>query len=615
MITKWTLKNFKPITNLGDLSLRPLTVLAGLNSTGKSSLIQSILAVSQTLANPIPEKALILNGNGVQLGTFSSVLNEHSTDGVVGLGFTYRATTPSTSRDPARSTRIGRFRGLESLVAEVSVDATFAAPTPGSHDVSGIEAVKVRLSGSRLRVDVRISGDPRGDSVAQELGIDVSLRPASDEAQAEFLSDVAEEFRGFLPSSSEETYFGTIQGDPRQFLARPNHFLPDRLLAKFSTADRARRELTLAVETLFTHGYQAIPPGSLREVASGLPARPVSDALRADLTRLAQTRKSTPYSARTLQDVVRWTQESPLKTKAKFNFARSVKEAIVGELLRDHVASRAPTQPNSGIESITDELPVALVEASAQLLVTFFSTMVRYLGPLRADPQAPQRFSPSNEPDDVGAKGEFAAAVYDANRKQQISWWNPISNSVERGILADAVNVWAEYLGIAHSVTTREAGLSGVSWVVKHLPSSTERPLQAVGVGVSQVLPILVAGLLAPRGGLILIEQPELHLHARAQARLGDFLAGLARIGKQCIVETHSDCMVNQLRLRIVQESASFRDFCAIYFVSQSTEGDTQFESIQISHRGAILNWPDGFFDVSLLQEDEITRASLGVPR
>src|SRR5580698_5246676 len=82
-----------------------------------------------------------------------------------------------------------------------------------------------------------------------------------------------------------------------------------------------------------------------------------------------------------------------------------------------------------------------------------------------------------------------------------------------------------------------------------------ERPhdLTNVGVGVSQVLPIVVMCLLAPVDSTMILEQPELHLHPAVQARLADFFLSIAKAGKQCIVETHSEYLINRLRLRSVQ--------------------------------------------------------------
>ncbi len=118
-------------------------------------------------------------------------------------------------------------------------------------------------------------------------------------------------------------------------------------------------------------------------------------------------------------------------------------------------------------------------------------------------------------------------------------------------------------------------------------------------------------GLLSPKGSLLIIEQPELHLHARVQARLGDFFVGLSKCNKQCLIETHSENLVSQLRLHIVQSGGLENSDCMIYFVDQDEQGAATFQEVEISKNGNILNWPDGFFDETMLQEDRITAASI----
>lgn len=118
-------------------------------------------------------------------------------------------------------------------------------------------------------------------------------------------------------------------------------------------------------------------------------------------------------------------------------------------------------------------------------------------------------------------------------------------------------------------------------------------------------------GLLAPSNTLLLVEQPELHLHPSVQARLGDFFMGLAKCNKQCLIETHSENLVNQLRYHIVQANGQDKSDCLIYFVDQDEVGAAKFELVEISPQGNILNWPEGFFDETILQEGRIHTESL----
>src|SRR5579864_6109173 len=78
ILKSWLIQNFKPILDSGELKLAPVTVLAGRNSSGKSSLIQSILMIAQTLSSRILDRALLPNGPIVQLGTFEDILSEQT---------------------------------------------------------------------------------------------------------------------------------------------------------------------------------------------------------------------------------------------------------------------------------------------------------------------------------------------------------------------------------------------------------------------------------------------------------------------------------------------------------------------------------------------------------
>jgi predicted ATPase len=257
-----------------------------------------------------------------------------------------------------------------------------------------------------------------------------------------------------------------------------------------------------------------------------------------------------------------------------------------------------------------DEETDTLVYAT-QELVNFFTGHVRYLGPLRAEPGQVQGFALSNQLDDVGPRGEHAAAVFHAHADRPVEWWDPVRNKTVSTSLHDAVDFWLQHLDVAMDASTEDRGQAGVSWRIQPKPGSRHRTLSSVGVGVSQVLPILVLGLLVSEGAMLLIEQPELHLHPRAQARLADFYLSLTATHKQVLIETHSDAMINQFRLLMVRDGASARDQINIYFAQQDNDGATTFEPIDIDDDGSIDNWPEGFFDENILLEDLIAGAAL----
>ena len=120
------------------------------------------------------------------------------------------------------------------------------------------------------------------------------------------------------------------------------------------------------------------------------------------------------------------------------------------------------------------------------------------------------------------------------------------------------------------------------------------------GFGITQVLPIVVAALSAKRDDLLLIENPEVHLHPAGQARMGEFLAEVAQAGVQVMIESHSDHVLNGIR-RAVRNGALEADEAALYFFRPRHEaegsGAAQVESPTIDAEGNIDHWPAGFFD------------------
>jgi Uncharacterized conserved protein len=121
------------------------------------------------------------------------------------------------------------------------------------------------------------------------------------------------------------------------------------------------------------------------------------------------------------------------------------------------------------------------------------------------------------------------------------------------------------------------------------------RPIN-VGFGFSQVLPIVVAALSAKKDDVLLIENPEVHLHPAGQALMGDFLAQIAQSGVQVILETHSDHILNGVR-RAVKSQRIGNENVALHFFSPRGSEQSQVISPQIDSTGNIDYWPDGFFD------------------
>lgn len=122
-----------------------------------------------------------------------------------------------------------------------------------------------------------------------------------------------------------------------------------------------------------------------------------------------------------------------------------------------------------------------------------------------------------------------------------------------------------------------------------HLPAHT-------GFGLTQCLPIVIAALSASKEGILLVENPEVHLHPAGQALMGKFMGDVARAGIQVIVETHSDHVLNGVR-RMVKTGHLSADQVAIHFFRPRSSDEPQVVSPILDHNGSIDSWPRGFFD------------------
>lgn len=145
--------------------------------------------------------------------------------------------------------------------------------------------------------------------------------------------------------------------------------------------------------------------------------------------------------------------------------------------------------------------------------------------------------------------------------------------------LADATSLRFSYTGT--SVTSE---------------SRPHRP-ENVGFGLTYCLPIIVACLAAPEGALLLLENPEAHLHPRGQSALGQLLARCASDGVQIIVETHSDHVVNGIRVAAKRGEVP-SDAVAVHYFSRDVEsGQSSISSPVLHANGRFSDWPEGFFD------------------
>jgi hypothetical protein len=136
--------------------------------------------------------------------------------------------------------------------------------------------------------------------------------------------------------------------------------------------------------------------------------------------------------------------------------------------------------------------------------------------------------------------------------------------------------------------------------------SGPRRNLVDVGYGVSQILPIIVDSLQRPEGSTFLLQQPEVHLHPKAQAELGSFLALIAKdYGKRFLIETHSDHLVDRIRMDIRDRDYLEPDNVQILYFERQ-DGGVVIQPLEVDHFGNIVNAPPGYRQFFLEEEKRL---------
>jgi predicted ATPase len=141
--------------------------------------------------------------------------------------------------------------------------------------------------------------------------------------------------------------------------------------------------------------------------------------------------------------------------------------------------------------------------------------------------------------------------------------------------------------------------------------SEWERPSHT-GFGVSYCLPIVVAGLVAKEGSMLVVDSPEAHLHPSAQSAMGSFLSRLAASGVQVVIETHSDHIINGIRLAAVDDLHPLERGDVVINHLRQLEGKTVKEEVTVDSHGNLSSRPDEFFDQAEKDLAEIIKRRFG---
>jgi predicted ATPase len=177
------------------------------------------------------------------------------------------------------------------------------------------------------------------------------------------------------------------------------------------------------------------------------------------------------------------------------------------------------------------------------------------------------------------------------------------------GELAEDVGRWLSLMGLADGLEAERLGQSA-RYELHVLANGSKSNLKDVGVGVSQVLPVIVAALFAQPGDIVIVEEPESHLHPMAQTQLAElFIQASQDRGVQFIIESHSEHLLLRLQRRVAERRLQAAAV-AMYFLKKR-DGRAHIERLQMNEAGDISNWPENFFGDDMTEIAARTLAGL----
>jgi len=222
---------------------------------------------------------------------------------------------------------------------------------------------------------------------------------------------------------------------------------------------------------------------------------------------------------------------------------------------------------------------------------------VEYIGAMRLAPSRTYLFTGEKRVR-IGASGEYATNI--------LAMDTSIGGSKKYKIREKVIE-WLHKAGIASDLKIVPISDRHFEIRIQHPITKEFQNYADVGYGHSQIIPVLVGGYNLESGSTYLIEQPEIHLHPKAQSELGDFLLDLYRNDVQSIVETHSEHLVIRLQQYIAQGLIP-PDKILFYYVYAKNERK-KIHPLRVDENGYFIDeWPEGFFTEKLEEARKLSR-------
>jgi predicted ATPase len=291
--------------------------------------------------------------------------------------------------------------------------------------------------------------------------------------------------------------------------------------------------------------------------------------------------------------------------EVKLGYTLSDDDIKVAKLIKCEIDDKSyfsaigSVNPDDNGQEFLDQLPGYINEELSPYKIHFVSANRQ--GPVK---YVEKREIPLNHR--VGVNGDFTINTLSTYKDLISPKMNVSSNDTKSYDLREAAQQWISYImeggkvnvedtsKVGPQQTSEKSSVLTMEFSFEEKGNGRKFKAYNVGFGYSYIMSIVVTALIAKPGNVVIIENPEAHLHPQAQLHLTYMLARLASNGVQVYVETHSEHILNGFRLAALKEDYDISsDDLRIYFFDK----DFTVEALTVEKNGKIRNWPDGFFD------------------
>lgn len=571
------LENFKSYANKQYIQFSDLSVLLGANSSGKSTALQALLMLKQTMECNSPDEELLLSGKYVALGDYDDVISD-SVTGSFSLAVTLKQTEKSENMLDEDNFKIcwNFKRDVDSASAILNyIDVYFENMHLSLKRVSkGL--FDLYINDERIVFSVNIHNLLLSNYVVH---YDTKLNSKASEL-INVLSQTLISQKTTTVAMDEPVGINAI----REFYIRLLDRLQEKEIDKISLTEDTYN-LALRVEKLIDEFVNLELPmyGSAnRIIPKDLRIR-ILELSFANLNSLEQL-----VNILTVYESYISNYKCSIPATSQLQGSYHLKGNPFWLLDRDDEKRNNLTQLKYALDFYN-------------IFYTDIISKIFFVGPIRETPKGLYNIGFETVPKYVGPTGSyFASVLLHENKKEKIYI---LPSGKEKCTLSDALAEWMIHLNVASAVDVDRKNSFGFSVSIENM-DHIKSDIMNVGIGTSQVL---ISVLLSEPHEILIFEQPELHLHPYSQSRLADMFVEFCKQGRKIILETHSEYFLLRLRYHIVKNNYS-KESAAINFFHNT--GRTKVWTTNISGLGNI-EYPEDFRDETQELLDSILEAAL----